>query len=389
MDQTSNQDDQQLFAQLKSLQKASKELQKYPIFATNKPQSTIEPFLDLENNANSILCNDPNLFKLSQLLCNLKTLLEKLEKHQGYSLLCILRRQIINYKIYQVAYAIETEIQAYIDGESVQSLVETLEYSVDEDEKVKVLIEFENRLSQGFDLHFQDLVLKAKVFSVLELILCDSSCSDRIQDQVTLVIAALVRFNKDVFVGLVLMGPTVIALISMSSCRSIRVLSLLIKLIRIPLVDELEAYKEIPRIISLLSSENVSIQAEAIDCILGIAYYGRREAIEAMLEAGLVEKLVELHRLENECNGDDNGTVNEEAAKSEPNIESEKGSYLGNCPFESCVAGFAVQLEVGGVLSKREKMEFKLEILKRVREASVSEAESATIAADVLWGSSL
>ncbi|XWS17836.1 hypothetical protein CRYUN_Cryun33cG0102500 [Craigia yunnanensis] len=145
------------------------------------------------------------------------------------------------------------------------NLVETLEDSVDEDEKVKVLIEFEYRLLQGFDLHFQDFILKAKVFSILELLLCDSSCSIRIQD---LVIAALVRFNKDGFVGLVLMGPTVRVLISMSSCCSIRVLSLLIKLIIIPLVDELEAYKEIPRIISLLSSENVSIQVGAIDCIL-------------------------------------------------------------------------------------------------------------------------
>ncbi|XVE97395.1 hypothetical protein REPUB_Repub03eG0015600 [Reevesia pubescens] len=393
MDQTSNQDNQQLFSLLNSLQKASKDLQKNPIFATNyEPQSTIEPFfLDLEKSANTSFCNDPNLSKLSQLVCNLKTLLEKLKKYQGYSLSCILRRQIINYKIYQVAYAIETEIQAYTDRESVQNLLETLEDSDDEDEKVEILIEFEKRLSQGFDFYFQDLILKAKVFSILELLLCDSSGSIRIQDQVSHVIAALVRFNKDVFVGLVLMGPTIRALISISSCCSIRVLSLLIKLIRIPLVDELEANKEIPRIISLLGSENVSIQVGAIDCILGIAYYGRREAIETMLEAGLIEKLMELQRLENQCNGNENGTINEESAKSDPKIESDdeiEKDYVGNCPFECCVARFAVQLEVGEMLSKKEKKEFKLEIFRRVREASVSEAEFATIVAEVLWGSS-
>ncbi|XVF48332.1 hypothetical protein PTKIN_Ptkin03bG0181700 [Pterospermum kingtungense] len=375
MDETSNQDDQQLFSLLKFLQKASKDLQINPIFATNKPQSAIEPFLALENNANAILSNDPNLSKLFQLLCSLKTLLDKLQKYQGYSLPCILRRQIINYKIYQVACDIETEIQAYIDRESVQYLVKTLKDSDDEDKKVKVLVEFEKRLSQGFDLHFQDLILKAKVFSILELLLCDSSCSIKVQDQVSLVIASLIRFNKDVFVGLVLMGPTVRALISMSSSCSIRVLSLLIKFIRIPLVDELEAYKEIPRIISLLSSENVSIQVGALDCILGIAYYGRREAIEAMLEAGLVEKLVELQRIE-------------EGSKSDPKFESDEEGYVETSPFESCVARFAVQLEVGEMLSKKEKMEFKLEILRRVREASVSEAESIAIVAEVLWGSS-
>ncbi|XVE71213.1 hypothetical protein DITRI_Ditri10aG0132900 [Diplodiscus trichospermus] len=388
MEQTSSQDNQQLFPLLKSLQKASKELQKNPIFATNKPLSTIDPFLDLESNANALLRNDPNLFKLSQLLCNLKTLLEKLQKYQGYSLPCILRRQIINYKIYQVAYSIETEIQAYTDRESVQNLVETLEDSDDEDKKVKVLVEFEKRLSQGFDLYFQDLILKAKVFSILEFLLCDSSYSIRIQDEVSLVIASLVRFNKDVFVGLVLMGPTVRALISISSCCSIRVLSSLIKLIRIPLVDELEAYKEIPRIISLLSSQNVSIKVEALDCILGIAYYGRREAIEAILQAGLIEKLVELQRLENQCNGNESGTPNEEGSKSNPEMESDEKDYEENPPFESCVASFAVQLEIGEMLSKTEKKEFKLQILRRVREASVSEAESATIVAEVLWGSS-
>ncbi|KAK6274127.1 hypothetical protein POUND7_011210 [Theobroma cacao] len=388
MDQTPNQDDRQLFTLLKSLQRASKDLQKNPIFATKKTQSTIEPFLDLEKSENTVFANDPNLFKLSQLLLNLKTLLEKVQKYQGYSLPCILRRQIINYKIYQVACAMETEIQAYIDRENVQNLVETLEDSDDEDEKVKVLIEFEKRLSQGFDLYFQDLILKARVFLTLELLLCDSSCSIRIQDQVALAIAALVRFNKDVFVGLVLMGPTVRALISMSSCCSIRVLSLLVKFIRIPLVDELEAYREIPRIISLLSSENVSIQVAAIDCILGIAYYGRREAIEAMLGAGLIEKLVELQRLENHGNGNENRTTDEEGAKSETKIESDEEDYVGNSPFENCVARFAVQLDAGEVLSNKERREFKIEILRRVREASVSEAESVIIVAEVLWGSS-
>ncbi|XWS17837.1 hypothetical protein CRYUN_Cryun33cG0102600 [Craigia yunnanensis] len=81
-----------------------------------------------------------------------------------------------------------------------------------------------------------------------------------------------------------------------------------------------------------------------------------------MLEAGLVKKLVQLQRLENQCNGNENGTINEEGAKSDPKIESDEGGYLGDCPFESCVV--------------------------RVREASVSEAESATIVVEVLWGSS-
>ncbi|KAF5776448.1 hypothetical protein HanXRQr2_Chr12g0524401 [Helianthus annuus] len=77
-----------------------------------------------------------------------------------------------------------------------------------------------------------------------------------------------------------------------------------------------------------------------------------------MLEADLVKRLVELQRCEN-------GDV-----------------------FGSCVARFAVQLEVGEGLRQREKRELKQEVLKRVREVSVCEAEAATIIAEVLWGAS-
>ncbi|KAE8700318.1 hypothetical protein F3Y22_tig00110557pilonHSYRG00209 [Hibiscus syriacus] len=253
MEETSNQDDQHLFSLLKSFQKASKDLQKSPLFSSHEPQSTVERFLDLEKDESVAFDDHPNLFKLSQMLCNHKTHLEKLQKYQGHSLPCILGRQIINYKIYQVAYAIETEIRAYFGRESDQNLVGTLESSADEDEKVNVLVEFENRLSQGFDIHFQDLILKAKIFSILELLLCDSSCSIRI-----------------------------------------RVLSLLIK----------------------------------------------REAIEAMLEAGLVEKLVKFQISEKQASVDENGTTNEDGSKSEQKTDNTEEGYEGNCPFEGCVARF-------------------------------------------------
>ncbi|KAJ0030161.1 hypothetical protein Pint_12439 [Pistacia integerrima] len=79
----------------------------------------------------------------------------------------------------------------------------------------------------------------------------------------------------------------------------------------------------------------------------------------------------------------------EEDSKSETTIEvGEEEITLHNCPFLNCVARFAVQVEVGEGLSLKEKKEIKLEILKRVRETSVSEAESASIVAEVLWGSS-
>ncbi|KAI5351913.1 hypothetical protein L3X38_004804 [Prunus dulcis] len=129
---------------------------------------------------------------------------------------------------------------------------------------------------------------------------CDSRFSNWVRDQAALAVLGLVKFNKDVFVGLVLMGPIVRALIQMDSSCLIQVLTGLVKIIRTPLV---------------------------------------------------------------EC-----------------------GEIVEKFPFSRCVSSFAVQMEVGEGLEQSEKRAFKLEILKRVREAYVSDV--ATVVAEVLLGSS-
>lgn len=366
---------------LEALKKTSKDLRSNPISPTNthNSETTVEALSKLEAEAAAVVSTNPNLFNLHRLLCSLKTLLETLEKSQGYSFKPLLRRQITNFRISQAACKLEAEIQAFLDRESVQNLVRTLQESADEEQKIKVLADFRKRVGQGFDRDFQELVLRAKVFSILESLLCDSMCSKRVRDEAALVVDALVRFNKNVFVGLVFMGPTINgALTSIGSCCSIQVLCSLIKFIRTPLIDEMESNGEIRRIINLLSTEDLSIRAAALDCILELAYFGRKEVVEEMLEEKLVEKLMELQRLEHgsdEIERENNGEVCVEAE-------------VENNPFGSCVASFSVQVEVGEGLSKIEKREVKREILRRVREASVSEAESSAIEAEVLWGSS-
>ncbi|KAJ0030160.1 hypothetical protein Pint_12438 [Pistacia integerrima] len=128
---------------LKTLQNIYKTTPFSPI--NNPHDVSIKLLLDLQTKAHPILSTNPYLSKLSQLLRNIKTLLEKLEKYQGYGLKSLLCRQITKYKISQVAYAIEAEIQAYFDRKSVQNLVKILEESENEEEKVKVLIEFIKR----------------------------------------------------------------------------------------------------------------------------------------------------------------------------------------------------------------------------------------------------
>jgi len=103
----------------------------------------------------------------------------------------------------------------------------------EEEELVKLLVQFEDRVSLGFNREIQDLVLRFRVFSSLESILCEPKCSKRIREHVAFAIAALIGFNKDVFVGQVLMGPTTRALTSMASVNSIQVLCSLIRSIKL------------------------------------------------------------------------------------------------------------------------------------------------------------
>ncbi|KAL0345461.1 UNVERIFIED_CONTAM: hypothetical protein Sradi_4377400 [Sesamum radiatum] len=169
------------------------------------------------------------------------------------------------------------------------------------------------------------------------------------------------------------MGGSVKALISMGSLCSLQVLSSLIKAIKSPLVDEMESCGGILKIVGHLSSEDMETRAMAVECVMEIGYFGRKEAVESMINGGLIKRLVELQRAE----------VGGEYAKLKGR-ETERKHH----PFANCVARFAVQLEVGEGLRQREKRAFKQQILSKVREACVSDAESATIVAQVLWGSS-
>lgn len=205
------------------------------------------------------------------------------------------------------------------------------------------------------------------------------------------------------------MGPTIGSLVTMGSSASIKVLCSLIRSIKSPLVDEIESLGNIPKIIMFLDSQDLEIKVLAMDCVLEIGYFGRKEAIEAMLKEGLIKKLVELQRSElggdlidmgrnggtidnvkfenNEGVGDGDG-VGVGVGGVEGKRESREKRFLEMHPFANCVARFAVQLEVGEGLRQRERRAFKQEILARVREACVSDAEAATIIAEVLWGSS-
>ncbi|KAI3714881.1 hypothetical protein L6452_21842 [Arctium lappa] len=376
-------DTQQVLKILQALKQASHDLQKNPDSKKTdgeisfSPSPAIKALLELENESESILSNDPHLTTLSTHLSSLKALIHNSynARQRYHGLRSFLIRRVNSHEISRVAGSIESEIQAWIDREFIETVTQTLRRADETKEEILIdlMEQFEERISRGFDRELQDAILRSKVFVELETILCESKFSKKVRETSAFAIAELIKFNKDVFVGQVLMGKTVRALISLSSVRSIQVLCILIRSIKSPIVDEIESNNEIPKIITFLSSDDFSIRTMAMDCVLEIGYFGRKEAIDAMLEEGLVKKLVELQRSETR------GVLMDVRGESK-DVERH--------PFSSCVARFAVQLEVGEGLRQREKRALKQQVLKRVREAHVCDAEAATIIAEVLWGAS-
>ncbi|KAJ0701680.1 putative armadillo-like helical protein [Helianthus annuus] len=377
---------QQVLKILKALKQASHQLHQNPNTTfSNSP--AIKALLELEHESDSILSNDPHLTPLSTHLTALKTLINSpVQRHNGLKSFII--RRVNSHEISKLAGSIESEIDRWIGRELVETLTQTLRRANELKEEVLIdLIEqFEERIARGFDRDLQDSILRSKVFNELESILCDSTSNSKysnhsnhsknVREAAAFAITELIRFNKDVFVGQVLIGETEIihALIELSSVRSLQALGMLIRLIKSPIVDEIESNGEIVNIIDLLTCNEMSVGAMAMECVMEIGYFGRKEAVEAMLKADLVQKLVELQR--NEMQGPC------------PVRTSENNNNIERHPFSSCVARFAVQLEVGEGLRRREKRALKQEVLKRVRDACVCEAEAATIIAEVLWGAS-
>ncbi|GAB2223138.1 hypothetical protein Droror1_Dr00017275 [Drosera rotundifolia] len=335
----------------------------------------IKTFLDLDHNNNSspLIAADP---VLSTLVAHLRTLMETLKGLQDYSFGSFVRRWLLNFEIAAVAGEILGNVKGSLDREMMERVVSVLREAGNDEGKMRVLGWFYKRVCKGFDMGLQDLVLRMRVFELLESVVCDGECV-LVREKAAMAIAALAGFNKVVFVGLVLMGHTVKGLVSMGTSCSLRVLGSLIRLIRGHLVDEIDLSGDIPKIIGYLGSEDESVPAMALDCLLEMTFYGRCETVEMMVECGLIEKLVFLQRQET-CEKGEGQEVNEDV---------DEEDVFEDHPFVGCVARFALQVEMGKGMESDGKSRIKTEILWRAREASVSEAEAATLVAALLWGS--
>ncbi|KAJ6794861.1 putative basic proline-rich protein-like [Iris pallida] len=376
---------------LRALKKASQDVEHTAAddAAGGCDSPSMKALLELQTGSDNLFSGDPHLSTLSSLLSRLKSLLSSPsapEKKQRFPPLLLRRRSRKPTEISLLAGSIGSELQSWIDRESLDRL---LSPSISDDHKSTLLVALESRLSLGFDRDLQELLLRSGAYSAIESTLADAAASKRVRDLSALAVLAMVRFNKSVFVGEVLMGSAVRSIVAVASADCLRALNGLISAVRSPIIDDLHANGEIARVIALLSAEDVEVRVLALDTALLVGYFGRKEAIDAMMEEGLVERLAELQR------SDLGGTATEEEADGGGvkvgGVNVRKGGGRGGDvegrPFASCVSRFAIQMEVGEGLRQREKREVKLEVLRRVREAAASEAEVGTLMAEVLWGS--
>ncbi|KAF8689936.1 hypothetical protein HU200_041571 [Digitaria exilis] len=382
----------------------------------------LQALLALEAGADDLLAGDPSLTSLRRLLYRLRELSSSVdpcstagEEEVGGGVIGSLRarcrRCAARRGIKRVAGAVAGEIQAWVDRETIARLVAALRRpGVGGDGGAAaaraLLAELEARLlSAGrFDPRLQRELLRHGVFAAVEAKLGDPA----VGDGCAAAVLALVRFSKDVFVGPVLMGPAVGALVEAASGSPapLRALNGLVDAIRSPLVDELHARGELPRLVALLCApgdDHSRVRALALEFALRVGYYGRKEVVDALLAEGLVKRLLCLQRSDDDLGGSLADTDTDEPYGSRKEKPGDNGGCLllgwrcddedgdaaalaSERPFASAVARFAVQVEVGAGLSPREKRETKLEILRRAREAAVSPAEEATVLTEVLWG---
>ncbi|KAL1563440.1 hypothetical protein AAHA92_05907 [Salvia divinorum] len=215
--------------------------------------SAIELLLELRTASSSILAANPSHFSLSQRLSHLADAAQELHdsKPSSRGIVSFVTRRLRSHEVSRLASEAESELHALIDCEILSNLTKTLSSvprsgakSSDEDEVFDGISALQERLSRGFDMNLQDLVLKSGVFSQLQGVLCNPGFPIRVREMAAVTMKELVLFNKDVFVTAVLIGGSVKAIVSMSSVCSLQVVSALIRAIKSPLVDEMRICAE-------------------------------------------------------------------------------------------------------------------------------------------------
>lgn len=157
----------QLIQVLEALKQASQNIQNHHNHFSDSNSSSIKALFQLH----TILPTNSNI---SHHLTHLKSLVNSLQSSKP-SLKSFITRPISSHSITKTSAAIESELQSWIDSETVTTLscLVSDNNNENEDELLQLLTRLSDRVSQGFNRELQQLVLNLKLFCSLESLLTE------------------------------------------------------------------------------------------------------------------------------------------------------------------------------------------------------------------------
>lgn len=306
---------------------------------------------------------------------------------------------VLGHEMGRIGQSMGSDLQSWLDQQGVRELANILNNG-EEDAQSKAIASFESIVRRGYDSQLQDTILSAGVVERLASLLEPNAAPWTVQKSAAFALSALLDFNKDIFVSLVIMSKVVENILCLMGSESEEHILILVCVIQDLMsagkqvtVDEIYAHNGVQRLVDLLDHKSQPLQHAAMECVFELAYHGRIEVVEKLLELGVVDKLA---KLQPSIPAEDLPAVDGDHARrgleigllclgaDRPPARMKNGHR--HQPFANAVTRFALQLAIGTGLRKRERRALKQRLLKEIKVAFNDDAEIANITAEVLWG---
>ncbi|MCO5578609.1 hypothetical protein L7F22_032453 [Adiantum nelumboides] len=307
----------------------------------------------------------------------------------------------------RIGQSMESELQSWLDQQRVREVAVIISKGTEE-EQVQAISSFASVVQKGYNSLLQDTILSAGLVEKLAGLLAPGAASWRVAKEAAFALSALIDFNKDIFVSLVLMAKMVENILRLMNSEPDDQVLILVSVMKNMLsaghtivVDEIFAHTGVSKFVELLDHELQALQLAAMDCIFELAYYGRVDVVDKLFKLEVVKKLALLQQnapeeelsvgidYSKQQSTDEESSPIDMASKCLPPAVSlrlqEDAQTVKRNPFADAVIKFALHLSIGTGLRKREKRELKQEFLRQIREVLEDDTEVANITAEVLW----
>lgn len=310
------------------------------------------------------------------------------------------------HEVGRIGQNMESKLQSWLDQQGIREVADVVS-SGSEDARLKAISSLENVVQKGFDALLQDTILSSGLVEKLAALLEPGAASWDVQKEAAFALAALLNFNKDIFVSLVLMAKVVGNLLKLMDAQPeqhvlvlVCVLKSLLSAGQTLIADEIFAQDGVAKLVNLLDHKSQAVKLAGLDCVFELAYHGRMEVVQKMFELEVIQKLGSLHQSSMSACENGNGELltNSKQERSidllRPNggmvPESNKQMQVNKVgktlhPFSNAITRFALHFAVGTGLRKRERRALKQQFLKQIKEIVHDDAELANITAEILW----